>query len=332
MKVVCRELVMALLLAWVVPWFLVSAVCTALPKEMADPITQVQPVEESVTQELNDPVASETITVLWCGQAVSMGLEDYLTGVLLAEIPASFAHEAKKAQAVVARTYALRTAALGDKHPGVVCCDSTCCQGYLAPEDFFDNGGSQQALDDARLAVQETSGIVLTYDGELIEATYFSCSGGLTEDAVAVWGTDVPYLQSVESPGEEAAAHYSDTVTMTAEEFTQRLGTQLSGTPHSWFGAVIYTEGGGVASMMIGNKRYTGTQLRSLLGLRSTAFQISVSNNTIKITTKGYGHRVGMSQYGAQAMAQNGYDYKQILNHYYLGTTAVTWEGGDRVR
>lgn len=328
MKVICRELAMAALLAWVVPWFLVSAVCAALPQKTDEAIPQTQAADGQKETEPEGHIPAEMISVIQGNCTVSMALQDYLTGVLLAEMPASFAHEAKKAQAVVARTYALRTAALGDKHPGAVCCDSTCCQGYLSPEDFLSGGGTQESLDAARLAVTQTSGIVLTYGGALIEATYFSCSGGYTEDAVAVWGTDVPYLQSVESPGEEAAAHYSDTVTMTSKEFTRNLGKQLSGIPQSWFGAVIYTEGGGVASMMIGNERYTGTQLRSLLGLRSTVFQVQVSGDIITITTKGYGHRVGMSQYGANAMALDGCGYGQILKHYYRGTTTSVWSGG----
>ena len=107
---------------------------------------------------------------------------------------------------------------------------------------------------------------------------------------------------------------------MTPEEFQNALGTSLSGAPNSWFGKTDYTKGGGVAYMWIGGKKYEGTKLRSLLGLRSTAFSVTVSNNEIVITTRGFGHRVGMSQYGAQAMAQSGKEYREILAHYYPGT------------
>lgn len=171
-----------------------------------------------------------------------------------------------------------------------------------------------------RRAVEATAGLVLTYEGSLIEATYFSCSGGSTEDAAAVWGTDFPYLQAVESPGEEQAAHYTDTVTLNAQSFQAALGETLPGAPDSWFGEITYTDGGGVAEMKIGGKTYSGTKLRRLLQLRSTAFTIRAGEDTIEITTKGYGHRVGMSQYGADAMAVKGSYFKTILAHYYPGT------------
>ena len=160
---------------------------------------------------------------------------------------------------------------------------------------------------------------VLTYENALIEATYFSCSGGSTEDAVAVWGNAYPYLKAVDSPGEEHAAHYTDTVTFTPLQFQSALGVILSGTPENWFGPVTYTEGGGVDTMQIGKTIYKGTELRQKLSLRSTAFTVSVGEY-ITITTEGDGHRVGMSQYGADAMAAAGKDYREILAHYYPGT------------
>ena len=117
---------------------------------------------------------------------------------------------------------------------------------------------------------------MLTYDGALIEATYFSCSGGSTEDAVAVWGQDVPYLQAVESPGEEDAPRFTDSVSFSPSEFAGKLGLVDDGNPAGWFGAAEYTEGGGVDTLIIRGKIFTGTQLRSKLGLRSTAFSVSV--------------------------------------------------------
>jgi stage II sporulation protein D len=169
-------------------------------------------------------------------------------------------------------------------------------------------------------AVLGTSGEVLTYAGVLADATYFSCSGGRTEDAAAVWGSDIPYLQAVDSPGEEGASVYTDTMYFTADEFQSALGQTLSGSPKSWLGAMTRSDGGGVATMMIGGKSYTGVQLRSLLGLNSTAFTMEVKDGNIVVTTKGKGHRVGMSQYGADAMAVTGSTYEQILQHYYQGT------------
>ena len=174
-------------------------------------------------------------------------------------------------------------------------------------------------MEKVRASVADTEGLVLRYDGALIDATYFSCSGGTTEDAVAVWGQDVPYLQSVLSPGEEEAPRFSDSVTFSPGDFAGKLGLSADGDPGGWFGAVTYTDGGGVDTMVIRGKTFSGTQLRSKLGLRSTAFEIKVSGNTITVTTRGFGHRVGMSQCGAQAMAKTGSSYADILVHYYTG-------------
>lgn len=255
------------------------------------------------------------------GKTETMDMDEYLLGAVLAEMPADFEPEALKAQAVAARTYARRATVTGGKHgDGSVCGNYACCQAYIAPEDYLERGGSREGLDKVRLAVEATSGLVLTYEGRLIDATYFSCSGGRTEDAVAVWGTDYPYLRSVDSPGEENAAHYRDTVTFLPPEFCARLGLEPEEDLSSLFGEVTYTAGGGVDTMEIGGRIYRGTELRGLLGLRSTAFRVDTLEGVIRITTRGYGHRVGMSQYGADAMAVAGAEFSEILAHYYPGT------------
>lgn len=309
MKRAIYEMLMAAVLIWFVPWFLVSVVISAQPEP-----TEAEPTVATQCQEEQD------IAVKIGNETVQMDMETYLTAVLLAEMPGSFRIEAKMAQAVVARTYALRTVATTDKHPGAVCCESGCCQGFCLPEEYRKAGGTQEAVEEAREAVRSTTGLVLTYNGQLAEATYFACSGGYTEQAVAVWGTDVPYLQAVPSPGEEGALHYSDTVNMTPEDFAAAIGIRLTGKPESWFGPVTRTQGGGVARMIIGGEEFSGTQLRSLLNLHSTAFTIVTADNRIQITSKGHGHRVGMSQYGAQAMAERGCTWEEILEHYYPQT------------
>ena len=253
------------------------------------------------------------------GNLRQMTLDEYLVGVVLAEMPADFDSEALRAQAVVARTYT-RKRMEKSKHDGAaVCMDPGCCQGWRSTEDYLAEGGRQASVDKVRRAVADTDGAVLCYDGKLIDATYFSCSGGSTEDAVAVWGQDVPYLQAVESPGEEEAPRYSDSVTFTAAELADRLGIENRGDPAEWFTEFAYTDGGGVESLSVRGRRFTGTQLRSKLGLRSTAFDLEVSGKTITITTRGFGHRVGMSQYGAQALAESGAGFEDILSHYYTG-------------
>ena len=314
MKNSIKTLALAFLLAWGTPWIVMAAAEAFL-------LRQEQVVTQEETQQPTQPeMEAQTIGVWTDGAVEEMELSTYLTGVLISEIPGSFHMEAKKAQAVVARTYALRRYGGGNKHPGAVCTDSRCCQGYTDPGAFAD----EETVASARQAVEETEGLVLVYEGQLIDATYFSTSGGMTEDAVAVWGSDVPYLQSVESPGEEAAAHYEDTVFFTKSQLETALGISLGN--GKWIGAITYTEGGGVASVSIGGKSFKGTEVRSALGLRSTAFTAVQENGGISFNTKGYGHRVGMSQYGAQAMALEGKGYEQILAHYYLGTELIAWQ------
>ena len=324
MKNCWKELVLAVALAWGMPWVVMAAAEVAFANEQREQTVNTDPVQtqqESTGTLDTQPASSQTISVWTDGKLQEMELSDYLTGVLISEIPGSFHSEAKKAQAIVARTYALRRLGGTDKHPGAVCTDSSCCQGYLDPEAFPDAGTVRQA----REAVEATEGMVLTYEGELIDATYFSSSGGMTEDAVAVWGSDVPYLQSVESPGEEMAEHYTDTVFYTQEQLETALGISLGGSAENWIGTVVYTQGGGVASIAIGGRLFRGTELRSLLGLRSTSFTVTAEKGGLTFTTKGYGHRVGMSQYGAQAMALGGSTYGQILAHYYQGTALAQW-------
>ena len=255
------------------------------------------------------------------GMLEEMDMDVYLTGVVLAEMPAAFHAEALKAQSVAARTYARKAFVTGGKHgDGSICGDASCCQAYITEDAYFAGGGTQESLEKVRNAVASTRGQALLYEGELIEATYFSSSGGSTEAAVAVWGVDFPYLQAVPSPGEELP---QTIISYTPLAFQQALGVILPDPPETWFGEVVYTQGGGVDTMEIGGENYTGLQLRSVLGLRSTDFSMTVDKGLITITTRGYGHRVGMSQYGANAMAEAGSTWQEILAHYYPGTTLM---------
>lgn len=314
-----KELALAAFLGLILPGILVNTVL--IMERGEDDAEETEPTEtrESVSVHPENPM---TICLRQGEDLVEMDMDTYLTGVILAELPTSFEQEAKKAQAVAARTFAWKAAVTGGKHQdGSVCASASCCQAYISPREYIDRGGSEEAVTLAGQAATETSGYVLTYEGQLIEATYFSCSGGSTEDAVAVWGSDFPYLRAVASPGEENAAHYTDTVYFTAQELKDALGIAPAGTPQEWFGMVTYTAGGGVNTMRIGGRDYSGTELRTLLGLRSTAFQVSADEKGATITTRGFGHRVGMSQYGAEAMAVAGKTYAEILAYYYGGTT-----------
>lgn len=324
MKQFWRDLAFILVFAVLAPAVIVGVALEGHRGEAEETTPQTQATGPEQTQAAETPVYLPVLQ--GDGTVKEMELDEYLVGVVLQEMPSEFELEAQKAQAVVARTYALRRYTDAPKHEGgAVCTDAACCQAYISPEDYIASGGSQGAVDKAREAVTATSGKVLTYNGALIEATYFSCSGGRTEDAAAVWGADVPYLRAVDSPGEEGAAHFTDTVTFSGEEFAACLGATLSGSPASWLGEVTYTDGGGVDTMVIGGVTYKGTTLRQSLGLRSTAFTMTATGDHIVVTTKGFGHRVGMSQYGADAMAVAGSGYDAILSHYYPGTSLADW-------
>lgn len=250
------------------------------------------------------------VTVSVDSTSQNMTLEEYLTGVVLGEMPTSFDSEALKAQAVAARTYTLQQLSAGKSLSD----DPSVCQAFL-PADTV----SSENLQKVQQAVRETAGEVLTYEGSLITATYFSCSGGQTEDASAVWGNSVPYLKSVESPGEEFASVYESTVSLPLKDFMTALGIT-----DPTVSAITYTTGGGVETITIGGALFYGTALRDLFSLRSTLFSLEITADTAEFSVRGNGHRVGLSQYGAQAMAQQGYDYQEILKWYYTDVEITT--------
>ena len=314
MRTLWKDILISLLMGMVMPWMVLNFAVTLMEAPSQQDSLQTQPgTGPAPTAE-----ACSMYLRMADGSIERMDLDAYLLRVVLAEMPASFEMEALKAQAVVARTYTARAYTTGGKHgDGSVCTDSGCCQAYITEKEYLEKGGSMESVAKIRGAVEETSCQVLTYEGELIEATYFSCSGGITEDAAAVWGTEYPYLQSVESPGEEGASVYTVTTGWSVRELCTLLGLEDT---RPVLGTVTYTDGGGVDTMVLCGKRFRGTELRQLLGLRSTAFTVAVEGDTVTITTRGYGHRVGMSQYGADAMALNGSSCEEILAHYYQGT------------
>jgi len=255
-------------------------------------------------------------------------LEEYLAGVVLSEMLPSFELEALKAQAVAARTFAARMQQNSKHTDADLCADPSCCQAYHSRMQLEKKLGAafEESWEKATRAVSETEGEVLTYDGRLIEAVYYSCSGGFTEPAEAVWGSDVPYLQAVESPGEEGSEKYSTRITVPFSVFQRKLqdaapAVRFAVLPEGWLGAVERSAGGGVAEMELGGVRFSGTKLRSLFALPSTLFDLRAEAAGMVFYVRGSGHRVGMSQYGADAMARQGADYGQILRHYYQGVT-----------
>ena len=279
---------------------------------------------EEPTITTTTPVQEEKQTGIWVlteeGQTQWMILDEYLTGVILAEMPTTYDEDALCAQAVVARTYALKRQQ-GQRHPqGAVCTDPACCQAYVDICIFLNGLGYEEDVDAAQRAVAATDSMVVTYEGKLIEATYFHSSGGRTEQAVAVWGVDYPYLQVVESPGEENLENYTKRIFYTRSELEKALNRTLPGVPGSWLGWSTYTVGGGIDKILLAGIQYSGMELRKLLKLDSTVITIQPDVDGLWFTTWGKGHRVGMSQTGAQAMALRGCTWPEILAHYYPGT------------
>ena len=304
MQMKWRYVWLAIFLGLLLPWILIMNI----EKNIETPPSTYETFKEP--ERIHVQLPDQTI--------VEMDMDTYVLGVLFGEMPSNFEPEALKAQAVAARTFAKRSMIIGSKHNEFdICTNSNCCQSYADPNMFKDH---TDHYDKFYNAVNETRGLYLFYKNSLAETTYFSCSGGKTEDAVAVWGTNVPYLKSVDSPGEEKAVHYISSKSFTVNEFITLLGDNPSGLPETWIGDISYTQGGGVDTIQIGAKTYSGTQIRQLLGLKSTAFHITALGDKITVTTKGFGHRVGMSQYGADAMAAAGSTYEQILAYYYPGT------------
>jgi len=272
-----------------------------------------------------------TVNLYIGGKIIKMDLEDYVTGVVAAEMPASYEPEALKAQAVASRTYAVYQKIHGgcSKHPGAdVCADSSSCQAYLTPQQMAKRwGGSADSnLAKIRAAVDSTRGQMVYYNGEPIEALYFASSGGKTEDCANVFSQSLPYLKSVESAGEESFSNYYGKVSVSAEEFVSALKEYSPGIKidknniAASVGDIKRTQSDRVESIRIGNKTFSGKEIRAIFSLNSTNFKVSVSDGVV-FETAGFGHGVGMSQNGANVMAKNGADYIEILKHYYTGVT-----------
>ena len=262
------------------------------------------------------------------GQVVELTMDEYLFGVVAAEMPASFEEEALKAQACAARTYTVtRQNHPSDKHPDAdICGDSTCCQAYIQPEDAQARWGlnAQEYTDKIERAVAETDGLGILYDGQPIQALFFSSAAGKTVDAVEVWGNSVDYLKSVDSPEGDEVLNYHTQAVFSSDEVKDLTlaaypGADLSGDPSGWFGQASRNDGGGVISIPLGGVTLTGSQVRSLFSLRSATFTVSYSQGNFTFDVTGYGHGVGMSQYGANAMAKEGSTFEDILTWYYTG-------------
>ena len=250
----------------------------------------------------------------------NINLEDYLIGVVSSEVPVSFKKEAIKAQAVAARTYALKQMQ-NNQNESYDVKDDTSSQVYKSNEELktiwkenYDNN-----INIIKEAVNETKGEYLTYNNDIIYAFFFSTSNGQTEDNKDVFGQDLPYLKVVDSSFDEKETNdFKVTKTYSLEEFYQKLEIPYSN--NLVITDIVYTDSKRIKNIKINNIEFTGIDIRRRLSLRSTDFTIEKNNDQILITTKGYGHGVGMSQYGANALAKQNKTYEEILKYYYKGT------------
>lgn len=261
----------------------------------------------------------QTIKVkLNTGETINIALEDYVIGVVGSEMPALFNSEALKAQSVAARTYALKKTSMG-----ATLTATTSDQVYKTNDQLKAMWGNSYDTyyNKVKNAVLATKGEVMTYNGNYIDAVYFSTSNGRTEDPIYVWSYTQPYLKSVDSKWDIGTTFFNATKTISKSEISSKLGVNLTSISEITINSL--TTGGRVNSVTIAGKEFTGVQIRTLLGLRSADFTVSESGNNIVFTTKGWGHGVGMSQYGANGMANAGYSYSQILKHYYTGISIV---------
>lgn len=277
-----------------------------------------------------DADSEKKLSVLIGDEIIETTMAEYLPRALAAEMPASFHEEALKAQAVAARTYiSYCTEHENPKHPEAdICANAGCCLACIAEDELRAAwGGSYESnFELICSAAQSTDGQVLIYEGEPILASFHSSSAGRTENGSELWG-EVPYLVCVESPETERdVPDFVTTVEVSAGNLKETVlllkpNAVFGDDPAAWLGERELDESGRVRSFVIGTESLTGQELRGLFSLRSTAFSLEYADGRFVFTVTGYGHGLGMSQYGANVMAKGGFSYKEILYHYYPNTT-----------
>ncbi|MGZ0043349.1 stage II sporulation protein D [Paenibacillus ottowii] len=282
------------------------------------------------------PVAAEPdvrVYVTSTGRTESLPLEQYIVGVVAAEMPPSFEEEALKAQAIAARTFITRRLLADDTSgapAGADVTDTVKHQAYISKAKLareWEHSGKSADLEKIRQAVRDTKDTIMVYEGKPITASFFSTSNGYTENSEDVWAKAVPYLRSVSSPWDkQLAPRFTETVTLSRQSVFDRLGLSRAAVTASTGGGgmpeiriLSKTEGHRIKKIEVGGLVFTGPEIRNKLGLRSAEFTWKTEGNRIAITTYGYGHGVGMSQWGANGMAKEGHTTTQILLHYYTG-------------
>lgn len=260
------------------------------------------------------------------GSVEMINCYDYIVGVVMAEMPSGYNSEALKAQAVAAFTYTvnkMEKSQTSDHNGGYVCDDYNHCKAYLSKDDAEQKFGSSfdSAYFKISQAVTQTLGKVITYQNEPINAVFHSISGGVTASAKEIWGSDIAYLQSVNCDFDKSANGYQSTVKLSADEFSavfyEQLGVVLPQNTDEWLGDITRFDSGTVDKITIAGTEYQGSYVRKLFSLRSSNFELKKNEKTFEFTVYGYGHGVGMSQNGANCLANDGKDYIEILKYFY---------------
>lgn len=270
------------------------------------------------------------------GQIEEISIDEYLYGVVSAEMPAIYEEEALRAQAVAARTYTIYQISNNNgKHKNAdICDDSTCCQAWISKDNRMKRWSEEERENNWNKivkAVNSTAGKIITYNNEAINAFFHSNSGGKTEIPSNVWigGKDFPYLKSVETSGENAYTQYSSEVKISKIDLLEKLkkeysDIQIDFNENESIKILEYTQSGRVKTVKFGNTEIAGTKARSIIGLKSTNFSIRMDGENIIFLVTGYGHGVGMSQTGADSMAKQGKNHEEILKHFYTGVEITT--------
>lgn len=295
----------------------------------ANELSQNNQSNNNVNTEKYDYQKYGTIKLLHhnTGEVEELDIDSYLCNVVSAEMPADFQLEALKAQAIVARTYTIFKIQNKKHENADICDDSTCCQAWISKEDRFARWDENQRDNNWKKieqCVNETAGKIITYNNKPINAFFHSNSGGITELPVNVWGggSDMPYLQVVETSGEDEYSQYASEFTLSQEEILEKLKIKYSDIQIDFnndedIKILEYTDSNRVKTVKFGNHEISGTEARSIFGLKSTNFEIIKENENIKFSVKGYGHGVGMSQTGADSLAKQGKTCEDIIHHYY---------------
>jgi len=304
-------------------------------EDTLSPTPDTPPATTATTAPSADPPTEEAVFRVLCDeQVVTLTERDFLIRTLAMEMSPSTHEEALKAQAVASYTYyaRLRQAQAEEADPALKGADFATPNAKFPSEYTEENlrqrWGEQYEANYAKLAaaVDAVKGVAITHEGKYIDACYHAISSGSTESAATVWGAEVPYLQAVASPGDRLSEGYASQVTLTADEVRATLTAEvpdlaLGEDPAAWFGEPTLSAAGTVAEQPIGDGKLAGTRLRQLFGLRSAAFTVTYAEGTFTFAVRGYGHGVGMSQYGADYLAHQGYTYDEILRYYYTDVT-----------